>query len=70
MSIKLLVERNRSSPPEVFLGKVVLKIRSKFTSPDSSKKMFSADFILLENRGFTVAQNFLLSLMSFKSKFL
>ena len=32
--------------------------------------MFSADFILLENRGFAVAQNFLLSLMSFESKIL
>ena len=28
---------------------------------------FSDDSILLENRGFIVAQNFLLSLMSFKS---
>ena len=54
--------------------KYFIKTLATFTSfliisPDSSKKMFSVDFILLENRGFTVAQNFLLSLMSFKFKF-
>ena len=54
--------------------KYLLKTLATFTSfliifPNSSKKMFSADFILLENRGFTVAQNFLLSLVSLKSKF-
>ena len=54
--------------------KNLLKTFATFTSilvlsPDSSKKMFSAEFILLENRGFTVAQKFLLSLMSFNLNF-
>ena len=37
--------------------------------PFSSTVMYSVDFILLEKRGFTVAQNFLQSVMSFRSKF-
>ena len=36
---------------------------------DSSKKKFSAEFILLEDRGFTVARNFLLSLTLFRMGF-
>ena len=36
----------------------------------NGKKIFSADFILLEIRGFTVAQIFFSSLTSFKYNFL
>ena len=35
----------------------------------SSRVMHSVGFFLLEKGGFTVAQNFLLSVMSFRSKF-
>ena len=60
------------SEVSVFLKKLLLLVIPilviLISFPDSSEKMFSTHFILSGNRGFTVAQNFLL-LMSFKFKF-
>ena len=53
--------------------KKLLKMLATFSSsfistPFSLKTIFSTDFILLEKRGLTVAQNFLLSYILLKSR--
>ena len=65
----LVVTARYCSLPGGYCPFLVVTVRYRPVSMNG-KKIFSADFILLEIRGFTVAQIFFSSLTSFKYNFL